>query len=101
MSVLSNIQFSYDPPEMGREYHRIQALEGDEIRGQMHWDTKGVRNIGVVPTHQRQGLATAMWNEGMNRAGGRVPMPKHSADRTDAGDAWARSVGGKLPRRQR
>jgi hypothetical protein len=29
-----------------------------------------------------------------------VKEPKHSRDRTNEGDAWARTVGGALPRRR-
>ena len=94
-------QFDYDAPEMGREYHRIRASENGEPRGFMNWDSRGIRSIEVADDYQRQGIGTAMWNEGHRLAGeqSRVPAPTHSPDRTDAGDAWARSVGGRLPRR--
>jgi 2'-5' RNA ligase len=51
----------------------------------------------VHENHRRQGLATAMWDWAQEE--GR-PKPTHSRQRTDAGDAWARSVGGPLPRRE-
>lgn len=69
----------------------------------MLWSNKHVLNIGVSADQQRRGVATALWNEAHRLAGEvqRIPKPKHSPDRTNAGDAWARSVGGRLPRRVR
>lgn len=88
----------HEPPEMGRDYHQVRALDerGWEA-GKMLWNAKHVLNVGVTPGFERRGIATAMWTYGQQA----TPKPKHSADRTDAGDAWARSVGGKLPRRRR
>jgi hypothetical protein len=54
-----------------------------------------VRNIVVNNEFQRKGIATGMWNYAMAQG----LKPKHSADRTDAGDAWARSVSKRLPKR--
>jgi GNAT superfamily N-acetyltransferase len=102
---LSHIQFQYHPPEMGAEYHRVTAHRQEEgeskYAGYMAWSSSGVRNIDVAPAVQRQGIGTALWNEGHRLASehARVPKPKHSKDRTNEGDAWARSVGGRLPKR--
>lgn len=84
-----------------RPHHQIVAESGGQQAGSMLWSSKEVRHIEVAPKFQRQGLATRMWQEGHRIAdeSTRVPTPKHSADRTDAGDAWAKSVGGRLPRR--
>lgn len=54
-----------------------------------------VRNIVVNQDHQRQGVATGMWNYAQEQG----LKPRHSADRTNDGDAWARSVSSRLPRR--
>lgn len=103
---LSDIQFEYHAPGMGNGSHRItahQQVEGEsKYAGHLLWTSKQVRNIDVAPTMQRQGVGTALWNEGHRLASenARIPAPKHSADRTNDGDAWARSVGGRLPRRQ-
>ncbi len=105
MSILNNVQFQYDTPDLGTSstIHRVRAMSqhGMEV-GSLLWDSKQIRNVGVPEQHQRQGVATALWEEGHRMAGenARIPQPKHSADRTNAGDAWARSVGGKLPRRK-
>lgn len=99
-------QFEYSTPDFGesKPSHQIRALSqhGGEM-GTMIWNSKGIRNIGTTPGMERRGIATAMWNEGhrVAAANRRVPAPKHSNQRTNAGDAWARSVGGSLPRRQR
>jgi len=99
-----SIQFAYDQPDLGQSQtlHRITALSqhGGQL-GSMLWDTRHIRNIGVASDQQRRGIATAMWHEGHRMAAENrsIPKPKHSADRTAAGEAWARSVGGRLPRR--
>ena len=59
-------------------------------------DTGEVLHIGVNADHRRQGVATALWNEAQ-----RYGAIRHSAYRTDDGDAFARAVGGVLPRRIR
>ena len=100
--ALSNIQFQYDSPESlgSRLTHRVRAMRGEEKVGQMSWDRKQLVNIEV--NEQRQGVGTALWHEGHRLAAEnqRIPQPKHSAYRTKAGDAWARSVGGRLPRKK-
>lgn len=104
---LNGLQFEYHPSGMGSESHRItahQQVDGEtKYAGHLLWSSKQVRNIDVAPTMQRQGVATAMWNEGQRLASenARIPAPKHSPDRTNDGDAWARSVGGRLPRRKK
>jgi hypothetical protein len=104
---LHPIQFQYHPPEMGANYHSVTAnLEHTEIgtvrRAHMSWDAKKVRGIDVPHQFQRQGIATALWQEGHRLASENqaIPEPRHSPDRTAAGDAWAKSVGGRLPRRK-
>lgn len=80
--------------------HVIEAHHPEDGRvGRMEWMGRppyAIHSLEVSDDHQRQGLATGMWNWSQDR--GR-PKPTHSAQRTDKGDAWARSVGGKLPRR--
>lgn len=81
--------------------HVIEAHHPEDGRvGRMEWMGRApyaVHDIKIEPEHRRQGLATAMWNWAQEQ--GR-PKPKHSRQRTDMGDVWARSVGGTLPRRQ-
>jgi hypothetical protein len=102
---LNGIQFNYDNPELGtaKTVHRVTAMTGPRSLGTMLWNSRSILNIGVDPDQARRGVATAMWEEGHRLAeqNARIPKPKHSTDRTAMGDAWARSVGGRLPRRKR
>jgi ribosomal protein S18 acetylase RimI-like enzyme len=67
-----------------------------------HHQTGEVKGVYTVPEHQRQGLATSLWHEGHRLSEQRgVPAPKHSTFRTNSGDPWARSVGGRLPKRSK
>ena len=99
------MQFQYDQPDLGtaKPVHRVTALSGSSELGTMLWGSKSILNIGTTPGQERRGVATALWNEGHRLASdnARIPKPKHSADRTKAGDAWARSVGGPLPRKKK
>ncbi len=96
---LNNMQFHYE--RYGSEHNVIARDPGGDFVGNMRWSAKQVRNVMVNPEHQRQGVATGMWNEGHRLAetNAKIPKPKHSPDRTNEGDAWAKSVGGRLPRR--
>jgi hypothetical protein len=96
---LHPIQFDYE--RYGSEHNVIARDTAGGFVGNMRWSNKQVRNVMVNPEHQRQGVATAMWQEGHRLASEnqRIPAPRHSPDRTSAGDAWAKSVGGRLPRR--
>jgi GNAT superfamily N-acetyltransferase len=105
---LSDIQFvtkHHMASETGLSFsqHRVSAvLPGREKPiGTMSWSKKGIHNVEVDPQYQRQGIATELWNRGHQEAASNrsVVAPKHSPDRTDAGDAWAKSVGGRRPRR--
>lgn len=104
--ALSDVQFQYRTVDEGgrKPMHRIDAAtdRGTGL-GYLVWNSDKVVNIQVHGQFQRRGVGTAMWNEGHRVAeeNARIPAPKHSADRTTAGDAWARSVGGRLPRRKK
>ena len=95
---------TYTSPMAG--WHSVVARDAaGEVAGQMHWRKRGrgtvpgrVDWISVEPQHRRQGLATQMWEHAQSLD--LRPYPKHSNERTDEGDAWARSVGGRLPRRR-
>jgi GNAT superfamily N-acetyltransferase len=83
--------------------HGIMAHhdDGTEI-GKLVWNNRRIGNVEVKPEFQRQGIATGMLEHArlLAELNTRIPQPKHSNDRTTAGDAWARSVGGPLPRRR-
>lgn len=73
----------------------IRAKSGGPDRPRGH-----INEINVDPDLQRQGIGTALWNHAHELARQKViPVPKHSKQRTDEGDQWARKVGGPLPYR--
>jgi GNAT superfamily N-acetyltransferase len=103
--VLSDRQFGeyrlrYLTADFGerKPRHIIEAFQGDTKVGEMHWygTTGTLHHIDVEPEHSRRGIATAMWQMGQEAR----PRPKHSADRTTQGEAWAKKVGGRLPKRK-
>ena len=77
--------------------HIIECFDGSKLVGELNWygTTGTIHHIGVEDGYMRQGIATAMWQWGQEMR----PRPKHSGDRTTQGDAWARSVGGPIPRK--
>jgi ribosomal protein S18 acetylase RimI-like enzyme len=77
--------------------HIITTYDGSTKVGELNWygTTGTIHHIDVDDGYLRQGIATAMWEWSQEMR----PKAKHSGDRTTQGDAWARSVGGPLPRR--
>ena len=80
--------------------HKIIAQHKGGKVGELQWDPgdKQIQNIEVNPKHQRKGLATAMWDHANSLSHSGMKL-QHSPVRSDAGDAWAKSVGGYLPER--
>lgn len=69
----------------------------------MQWsdNTGELQHIMVNHDARRQGIATALWNRAQQLSGERgITAPTHSSKRTKEGDAWAKSVGGELPKRK-
>lgn len=83
---------------------RASHPEHGEV-GHLYWHprTGTIRDVLVLGEHQGKGVATKMYQKAQEVAATtkKVPAPKHSQDRTDAGDAWAKKVGGKLPRKSK
>ena len=70
---------------------------GGSPAGRMSWTASGkIHDISVPHWLHGQGIGTRMWNAGQKATGGRL---SHSPDRTDAGDRFARKVGGTTPPR--
>lgn len=96
-------ELRYDTIDTGasKPQHIIEAHHPEDGRvGFMRWmgtAPHAIDRVEVNSDHQRQGLATAMWNWAQENA---RPKPRHSNQRTPQGDAWARSVGGTLPRKK-
>ena len=97
--------FTHSPSEpfLGGEYHKVTALDSSgQEAGSLYWDKESgrIRNINTNMAHRGKGVATGMYRFAQKLAaasGGSIPSPEHSEERTEAGDAWARSVGGHLP----
>jgi len=96
---------THTPERLG--WHSVVARNEDkDVVGVMHWRKKssGGPNAGQVdwvevdPSYRRMGIGRQMWEHAQEI--GVRPGPKHSAERTDVGDAWAKSVGGRVPRRK-
>lgn len=96
---------THTPDRLG--WHSVVARDQNaDVVGVMHWRKRssGGENAGQVdwvevdPSYRRLGIGRQMWEHAQGL--GLRPSPKHSTDRTDSGDAWARSVGGRVPRRK-
>lgn len=98
-TMFGKYRLVYTQRDMGerKPRHVITAFDGDTVVGELNWygTTGTIHHIQVEGDYLRQGIATAMWEWGQTMR----PAPKHSGDRTTQGDAWARSVGGPIPRR--
>jgi len=82
------------PEGNGEDAHAITAHSGGEEVGHLLIRMDGViDSVGVLPEHQRRGVATAMWNHAQALG----LSPRHSSKRTEEGHAWAKKVGGEVP----
>lgn len=96
-------------PEQFAEHLQYQRLDeshyiySEHHGASMEWDanTGDILGLGVAPAHRRQGVATAMYREAHRRAvqDPSIHPPRHSHARTEAGEAWAQSLGEDLPPR--
>jgi GNAT superfamily N-acetyltransferase len=80
--------------------HKIWALHKGTWVGGLDWrHGQGVTGVDVLPEHQRKGLATAMWNKAieLKKSDKNIPTIKHSTDRTEDGNDWAKKVGRYYP----
>lgn len=75
----------------------------NHLVGRIGWKAKTgeISKVEVHPTARRQGLATELLRRAKDVAAGTrgVKPPRHSTNRTNEGDAWARSLKQRLPRR--
>lgn len=108
---INGIQFRFEKGNprspIGKEQrHRVVAEnEFSDYVGELEWYPRGNRaisNIFVEGNYRRGGIATGMWNYAheIAKTTRGVQPPKHSADRTNDGEAWARSVSKRLPQRR-
>lgn len=98
---LSEQQFVSLTHSEGKYLHHIDAHDQDgNMVGSMDWNkrSKRVTNISVSTRLRRQGIASNMWDLANQTAQEKGQVgPQHSYERTDLGDAWAKSVGGRVP----
>lgn len=106
--ALNDLQFRFTKGNVRsmdtREWiHTLEAVHDDSVIGNLEWYPKSrtVKEVFVEEPFRRQGVATGLWNEAHRLAKETrgVQPPKHSSQRTNEGTAWAKSVGGRLPKR--
>lgn len=103
---LNPVQFSFKPA-VSRSTDRVRGGQqpdhvvhawapGDQHVGTLRWNALegDVENIEVDPGYRRQGVATGMWKYAQQQEGVRSPQHAPADERTDAGNAWAKSVKG-------
>jgi GNAT superfamily N-acetyltransferase len=90
-------------PSERSSYEGSSVDPGIRPIGSMSWHHKTgeIRGVYTTPEHQRQGVASSLYQKGQEIAAETrgVPKPKHSAQRTDSGEAWSKAVGGRRPAR--
>jgi GNAT superfamily N-acetyltransferase len=85
--------------------HNVDAIHinGWNI-GYIEWSarTGEIETLFTSQDVRRRGLATKLWFEALRLADVTgITKPVHSSRRTPDGDAWAKSLGDKLPRLQK
>lgn len=99
---LSGVQFRHYPGDSSGFNHRLNAKNSDGTSmGHIAWNGRSgrVESLFVHPDYEGLGVATSLWERAHKLAEmGHAPAPKHSNDRTIAGDAWSAKVGGKRPK---
>lgn len=107
---INGVQFRFEKGNarspIGKEQrHRVVAEEGSDYVGELEWyprGNRGISNLFVEANYRRQGIATGMWHYAheIAKTTRGVQPPRHSADRTNDGEAWAKSVSKRLPPRR-
>ena len=102
---LSGVQFRYFPPQGRDPMHTLAAYnEANPAHqlGTLIWH-KGTGSVNWVRTHQDYrglGMASTLWEKANKLAADTgIKAPQHSRHRTEHGEKWAQSIGGKLPPR--
>jgi ribosomal protein S18 acetylase RimI-like enzyme len=100
---LSNLQFNYsrNTRQPWPDEHEITAVADSGQVGRLLWNDEDgeISHLHVGENARRRGIATSMWDTAHEEAETRgITPPVHSSQRTKAGDAWAKAVGGHVPR---
>jgi len=102
---LSDVQFQYTHPgAKGQrpDTHTISASNASGWVGHIDWNNRTGAISNIMTAHKMRGLgvATTLFDKANKlSADTGIKAPIHSRDRTDKGEAWAKSVGGDLPKR--
>lgn len=82
------------------DLHRIDVINKSGAVGYIEWDKSNgeVEKIYVGRPYRRLGIATHLWELAVDWAKEHNELePEHSSRRTKEGDAFARSIGGRIP----
>ena len=103
---LSGVQFQYTHPGAKGQHPNLHGITARNSEGSylgfMEWNKKTgqIDNINVREPMRGLGIGTSLFEKANKlSADTGIIAPKHSSFRTDKGDAWARAVSGKLPKR--
>lgn len=94
-----SLQYKYVKNEDTNE-HRLNFFNKAGAVGYIEWDMDDgeIGKIFVGTPYRRLGVATHMWETAQEWADEHNETPpEHSSRRTKEGDAWAQSVGGRVP----
>jgi ribosomal protein S18 acetylase RimI-like enzyme len=72
--------------------------------GNIQWnkDTGEIISVGVKTRYRRMGVANTLFHEAHKVAREQgLAEPKHSGDRSDEGEIWAKQAGGEVPPRKK
>ena len=101
---LSGVQFRFIHAGAPKQHPKIHTMYANDANGRyighLDWNKRSgqIDNINVIGRMQGLGVATSLWERAHKLADmGQAPAPKHSNDRTLAGDEWASKMGGKKP----
>lgn len=114
---LSPLQFNYTAPDTPIEqkknepykepipHHVVDAYnKKGEWMGNIMWNKRSgsIEDIRTREDMRRKGIATATYKAAQKIAAEKgIKSPKHSAKRTEEGEAWAKSTGEELPKRKK
>ena len=80
----------------------LSDKESGKMLSNMNLNREGeVSAVETHPKYRKQGLAKKLWDYAGTLGHMGIPAPKHSSGRTQAGEAWAKKIGGELPARGR
>jgi GNAT superfamily N-acetyltransferase len=87
---------------MRRGYASLHAVsESFQAVGSLKWGTDSdgeVTGVYVVPEWRRRGLGSLLWKVATELSEeNEWPPPRHATPRSEAGDGFARAVGGEVP----